>query len=348
MKDNKEKKEKEEIAKVKTTIISEKYKKKENNVVSDFPKKDEKWQNDDITNENIDKLFFQLLQSRNGNEKNFFNEKIKQAKNDFFKINLNKFDLNLVNSIFTRREDDINKELNNIEFEIDFGTYDFQKKFFSKYILIKHKDYYSEEEKARYLEVKVNFSNSNFIFITKERMGELLSKFRKIYKSFCNIKSFLNDTAIRKFDERFDFEMFAIIEDEVNEKLKIEENFNSFEIKWEPNEFFGIYSKEDDLNNSDDIIEPNPQDDYLKKYAIGLFKKNIYSTIKTITGIFDLSNDKIIALIIREHKDLFEYFLKNKKLLKLEEANKKARETKEGGGGVLPAQDKKISGVETK
>ena len=293
--------------------------KKQNKDVSDLQKNDEKWQNDDITNENIDKLFFQLLQSRNGNEKNFFNEKIKQAKNDFFKINLNKFDLNLVNSIFTRREDDINKELNNIEFEIDFGTYDFQKKFFAKYILIKHKEYFSEEEKSKYLEIKVNLSNTNFIFITKHRMGELLSKFRKVYKSFCNIKSFLNENAIKKFNERFDFEIFCIIEEDIHEKLKIEENFNSFEIKWQKNEFFGIYDKNENLNNSSEIIEPEPQDDYLKKYVIALFKKNIFSTIKTITGIFDLSNDKIIALVIRENKALFEYYLKNQKIMKMEE-----------------------------
>lgn len=41
------------------------------------------------------------------------------------KLNLQDLDLHFVNSIFARREEDINNELEGVEFDIDFGTYEF-------------------------------------------------------------------------------------------------------------------------------------------------------------------------------------------------------------------------------
>lgn len=41
-----------------------------------------------------------------------------------------------------------------------------------------------------------------------------------------------------------------------------------------------------------------------------LFEPNIFSVVKTVTGIFDLSKEKIVAILIRTHKELFEYYLK--------------------------------------
>ena len=58
-------------------------------------------------------------------------------------------------------------------------------------------------------------------------------KFRGIYKSYCELQSFLNELGIKDFDDRFDFEIFLIIEEEVTETLKIIENFNTFEIVWD-------------------------------------------------------------------------------------------------------------------
>ncbi len=299
-------------------------------IVEPPPEKPKKMEDILIDDQNakarIDKFFLQILKSRKGAESSkippFLNEKFKQAKQDFFKLSLNEFDLKLVNSIFSRREDDINKELEGIEFDLDFGSYEFQKKFYSKYVLMKHKDYKDESDKEAFLEVKVSLTNSNAIFITRKAMAGLLTKFRRIYDSYCKIKSFLSEKGNKKFDERFDFEIFAIIEDEVKEKLVIEENFNSFDIKWAPYEDSSILTQKN-LNNSEDLIDPILNEEYLRSYLVSLFKSNMYTTIKTITGIYDLSNEKIAAIMIREHLELFEYFLKNQKVMRLSSISKK-------------------------
>ena len=282
-----------------------------------LPKKIEEFLVDDENSKlRIDKFFLQILKSRKDHEPakipEFLNNKFNKTNQDLFEFKLSQFDLKLVNSIFSRRDEDLNKELKEIEFDIDFGSYEFQKKFYSKYVLIKQKNFIKEECKSKYLKIKVNLTNSNYIEFTQSRLSELLTKFRKIYYSYCSLKSFLSEMANNKFDERFDFEIFIIIEEEVKEKMVIQETYNSFDIKWKSYDFLLNLDSE-----NPDLIDPILDKTYIRSFILSLFKLNIFSTVKTITGVFDLTKEKIAALLMREHLELFEYFLKNQKVMKI-------------------------------
>ena len=286
--------------------------------INEKPKKlDLTKQEDDKTNAGIDKFLMSIMkmkkESENSKIPSFITDKLNQEKQDFFRLNLNDFDLKLVNSIFSRRDDDINRELKNLSFDIDFGIYDFQRKFYARYVLLKYEDGMSETDKANNLEIKVSLSNSNHIFLTRSRLDCYLTKFRKIFSSYCQVRSFLSEKATQKFDERFDFEIFLIIEEEVNEHLIIEESFNSFTVKWKAVD----NKRQPNLKMVDDINDPILTEDYFKSYLVSLFKNNMFTAVKTVTGIMDLSNEKVAAIMIREHHELFEYFLKNQKLMNL-------------------------------
>lgn len=287
-------------------------------IITEKPKKlDLTKQEDDKSNAGIDKFLLSIMKMKKEAEgskiPSFITEKLNQEKQDFFRLNLNDFDLKLVNSIFSRRDDDINRELKNLSFDIDFGIYDFQRKFYARYVLLRYEDGMSETDKANNLEIKVSLSNSNHIYLTRSRLDLYLTKFRKIFASYCQIRSFLSEKATQKFDERFDFEIFLIIEEEVNEYLVIEESFNSFSVKWKSQD----NKRQPNLKMVDDINDPILTEDYFKSYLISLFKSNMFTAVKTVTGIMDLSNEKVSAIMIRDHHELFEYFLKNQKLMNL-------------------------------
>lgn len=287
-------------------------------IINEKPKKLDLTKNDDDkTNAGIDKFLLSIMKMKKEAEgskiPSLITEKLNQDKQDFFRLNLNDFDLKLVNSIFSRRDDDINRELKNLSFDIDFGIYDFQRKFYARYVLLRYEDGMSETDKANNLEIKVSLSNSNHIYLTRSRLDSYLTKFRKIFASYCQTRSFLSEKATQKFDERFDFEIFLIIEEEVNEYLVVEESFNTFNVKWRNTD----NKKQPNLKMVDDINDPILTEDYFKSYLVSLFKNNMFTAVKTVTGIMDLSNEKVAAIMIRDHHELFEYFLKNQKLMNL-------------------------------
>lgn len=266
------------------------------------------YKEDDINNTNIDKFILSIMkmkkESENSKIPSFLNDKLGQETQDFFKMNINDFDLKIVNSIFSRRSDDIDRELKDVQLDIDFGIYDFQRKFYARYVLLKYGDGMSETDKAKNLKIKVKINKENSVHLTRTKLDSYLTNFRKIFNSFCQIRSFLTNEANQKFDEFFDFEVYLIIEEDAKERMVIKENFNSLEVVWESED---SESKTDDFDNK-------LNKDYYKSYLVSLFKNNIFTAIKTITGIMDLSNEKVVAILTKNHRELFEYLLKNQKL----------------------------------
>lgn len=55
-----------------------------------------------------------------------------------------------------------------MEFDIDFGSFDFQKKFYSKYTVIKDKQYEDERDKERFLKIQVNLDQNTNVLITAQ------------------------------------------------------------------------------------------------------------------------------------------------------------------------------------
>lgn len=68
----------------------------------------------------------------------FLTQKLNPRKQDLFKLSLNQLDISLSNCLFNRKDEELFKKLEDIDFEIDFGSYEFQKRFYQKYILIKY------------------------------------------------------------------------------------------------------------------------------------------------------------------------------------------------------------------
>lgn len=84
---------------------------------------------------------------------------------------------------------------------------------------MKYRESHLESEKAEKLKVKFTLLNHNVYQVTKNLMVKYLVKFREIYKSYCELQPFLSDLGLKDFDERFDFEIFVIIEEEMTDSL---------------------------------------------------------------------------------------------------------------------------------
>ena len=98
-----------------------------------------------------------------------------------------------------------------------------------------------------------------------------------------------------------------MIEHNLQKKLIIKEKFTSFDMDW-----FNKIEKSLENKTSETCYYNN--NIILKNFLMKLFKKSIYSAIKDITGMHDLNDEKIIAIICREHNLLFEFLLKHEKL----------------------------------
>ena len=126
----------------------------------------------------------------------------------------------------------MSKKLQNIDFEIDYGCFEFQRKFYQKYVLIKYKPSHSEIEKAKNLKVNVVLNNQNSYKITKSQMNSSLKDFRTIYQSYCQLQSYITSSARKDFDGKFYFESFLKVQKMFPENFEVIEDFNDFSISW--------------------------------------------------------------------------------------------------------------------
>lgn len=110
--------------------------------LSDLKKITDLLTNEEDTKERKKKFFSQFFLQNEGNEISHFPDfltKRLSSNLDILKMSLNQQDLQISSQIFNRREEDLKRKLQNVEFEIDFGSHEFQKRFYQKYVLIKYK-----------------------------------------------------------------------------------------------------------------------------------------------------------------------------------------------------------------
>ena len=247
-----------------------------------------------------------------------------KTETDFFKLlnqNRDKFEFSSAQETpgfhKNRPIPKIANELNNLELDIDFGTYDFQRKFYSKYILISQSKVRNETEKSEQIKIKVQISDQNTIKITRARLDILISEFKQIYTSFCKLRCFLTSHCLKNFDSIFEFSDFALMQEVVFESFELVEHDCDFEIKWKRHKISEFYVP--DINYT--------EQSFYKNVIFGYFKRNIFDAFQSLIDGESVTDEKILAYIIRQHHCFFEYMLKYEKQNKegqLQELNKKA------------------------
>lgn len=237
--------------------------------------------------------------TKNEKPENVFLKSLAQNSDRFGEFNIQNF-------LDSKREalnSKIAVEMKNYELDIDFGTYEFQRKFYAKYILVNNYRVQSELEKSEQVKIKVVISDQNRVFLTRSRMDALLSEFKQIYRSFCKLKGFLTQSCLQKFDSIFEFFDFVLMQEIVLETFEIKENENDFEIKWKKQEVSKYFQK------SDEFIDQ----DFFKDLLISYFRQNVFESIKKITDSEGITDQKILAFLIKQHNAFFEYMLKYEK-----------------------------------
>mgnify|MGYP003589634151 CR=1 FL=1 len=214
-----------------------------------------------------------------------------------------------------QKEQYVKKELESINFDIDFGSFEVQRKFYLKYIVIKQPEISNEAEKSKKLKVQIILKDQKPIHLTRIRLDELLSKFRKIYATFCEVKCFLKETSTRLFDEIFDFDGFLRVEEELPERLIVESSHTRFNVRWQRE----LFDEGDNLYMNDDMSDPVLTEEFYRTNLLALVKVGTIGVIRSVTGVFDVSDEKLVGIFIKDHIELFEFFLKN---VKINHANK--------------------------
>lgn len=246
-----------------------------------------------------------FFQEKDGLEKKFdqqehaFFKSLAQNADRFGDFNIKAF-IDAKNQQWTNR---LSSEMKNYELDIDFGTYNFQRKFYSKYILMNSPKVQNELEKSEKVKIKMVISDQNILYLTRSRMDTLLSEFKRIYQSFCKLKGFLTIQCIQKFDSIFEFSDYALMQELILESFELKETEASFEIRWKKQEISKYFKQ------NEEVLDQS----FFKEMVSSYFSQNIYETFRTILELPDLSNDKILAFIMRENHCFFEYMLKYEK-----------------------------------
>lgn len=260
----------------------------------------------------------------------------KSKKNvlDNLNTSLNEKELKFLQNLWTlQREEEIRSSLRNVSFEIDFGSINFQTKFFTKYVMMRHRDYHLEGDKSRNLVIKMSLVKQHTIDLTREKLDNFLSKFRVIYKSFNEVRSFLSDLAIKTFEERFDFEIFLAIEDEYQESIEFDTLSTPFRIKWMMDNKEVPYSA-----MQEDSRDKQLSEEEYRSYLLGILRPGLFAAVRTVTGIDDISNEKIAGFYFLLHKELFEFFAKSMRVFRLINIHQDQLDLVKAKGEILKAQ----------
>lgn len=194
-------------------------------------------------------------------------------------------------------------DLRDYELDIDFGTHEFQRRFYAKYILVNSSKYKSEKEKADHLKIKVVVSEKDILSLTRSRMDHLLSDFKRAYVSFCRLRSLLSPMCIQTFDSILQFFDYALLQEIALETYELRETDRDFEIKWLRGKVW-LPDKQ-----GEDFTDPS----FFKALLCAYFKREALDLVRTLTDQPSLRDERIIAHYERENHAFFEYLLKFEK-----------------------------------
>lgn len=221
--------------------------------------------------------------------------------------NINRIgEFNIQSFLDVRRDNSASRlsiELRDYELDIDFGTHEFQRRFYAKYILVNSSKYKSEKEKAENLKIKVIVSDKDILSLTRSRMDSLLSDFKRAYVSYCKLRSLLSPICIQTFDSILHFFDYALLQEVASETYELRENERDFEIRW----LRGKVWLAD--RQGADFTDPS----FFKDLLFAYFKREALDSLRTLTDQPSLRDERIIAHYERENHALFEYLLKFEK-----------------------------------
>ena len=92
------------------------------------------------------------------------------------------------------------------ELERDRSLIKFMDSFYQRYTMMFYSD--SEKEKAAHLKVKVKIEEGVFARFTRNELDDFATSYRLIYKSFCNLRTYLSPSEIKQFDDQYTIEKY--------------------------------------------------------------------------------------------------------------------------------------------
>ena len=116
----------------------------------------------------------------------------------------------------------INPFVSQFELERDRSLIKLLESFYQRYTMLFFSD--SEKEKAEKLVVKVKFADETFGRFTRNSLDEFVSCYRLMYKSFCNIKTYIGPKEAEKFDKHYSVEQVFKLNSKIDKKIAIRKN----------------------------------------------------------------------------------------------------------------------------
>jgi hypothetical protein len=177
-----------------------------------------------------------------------------------------------------------------MEFEKDKSLIDFMKQFYKKYCVL----YYSESEKckASKLKVKIKVTSELSIFLTRQEVDEMASRYRLVLKSFLVLKNHIEPEESKMIEANLSIYKYTALFHENGQRLIVDYN-SPFKVIWKDQSY--NMNSEDQASNQ-----------YLKSK---IFDKNFVITMReTIDN--ELSEDKILYNLCKKHNYFIEYVLK--------------------------------------
>lgn len=184
--------------------------------------------------------------------------------------------------------------------EIDFGSQDFQRLFFARYLLVRSSEFPDEHSKSQNVRIKM-LARERTVELTRSRLDSLLTHFRKIYRSFCDVKSFMAEAGRACFDRAFHFETFLLLEESFPFVLLVKPAGDALVVEASP------YAHRQP--------DPVPLDqNSLRLFLFALFNQSLFATFQASFPSTELSQARAIQTLARGHLELFDFLLKVKVL----------------------------------
>lgn len=247
----------------------------------------------------------------NSDEMDTFLKEISHLQRPDFEVTeiLSEKDKKLINKCFQMNIYDMENEA--FELDIDFGSQDFQKRFYMKFVTLKEPNESSEYSKINDLKVRVTLKDSRYVFLSRAQLDSLLHKFKRIHGSFLKLKKFLTPETTQFFFMIFDFEQFLMIISSLHQELVLIDIDKGFQLEWKTYTSENITVFDGDNKPMKYFSSRNVDD---KKTIREYFRVESFSLIKKQLENQIVEDDELVCVQLRCHGDFFEFLMKGERL----------------------------------
>lgn len=177
------------------------------------------------------------------------------------------------------------------DLERDKELYVFINEFYKRYTMLYYSD--SEKEKAAKLKVKVKIQEQKTLSFTRNEFDDYITSFRNVYKSYCNLRTFIGKDEIHTFDSIYSLKTFHLLNIRYSKKLSVN-RIPAFTLHW--------------LSPSGtSMIVDSPSLEYLTGQ---LFPRDSLAMIKDRVMIGDEDEVDVLAMLVHRNTDFVEFMLK--------------------------------------